>query len=82
MELTEIIKEIEEQKSKLEQVLIVLSGKVPEGPKTDQETVTKVAHAIANQRKHHTMSAAGKRKVAAAQRARWAKVREERKKAA
>lgn len=81
MELTEIIKEIEKQKDQLEQVLTVLSGKKTESA-PQQSTVNKVVQAMAHHKKHHTMSRAGRKKVAEAQKARWAKIREERNKAA
>ena len=75
MDLTSIIAQIDEQISRLQQAKTILSGsgvKRPTGrPKATDGTPT----AIAAKPAKRVMSAESKAKIAAAQKARWARVR-------
>ncbi len=82
MDITKIIEQIDSQISKLQEAKALLTGAVKKnGPGRPKKNAGSSIPANVKPAKR-TMSAEGKAKIAAAQQARWAKVRRAAKKAA
>jgi len=76
MAIDEIIKQLEEERNRIDRAIQILAG-VRSGTVSNRTATKPISRATRSKivGKGRTMSAASRRKIAAAQRARWAKVR-------